>query len=326
MADGAHKDGIVAVVLGHGDLEPLVVLGLVGHHQGIGQGAAGQGVLGGGIAVLAGLQQQGDIPDGAVEQGDHHAVANARLAGAVQGRQHTGGQVHTHLMVAEAGDGQHGQGVLIEQSAQDTAAGKESGEVEAGQVLVGALLAVAGHEGIHQLGVLGVERLIVQTGLFQRVLPPVGDEDIRLGDELLQRLTAGGGLGVQADAGLAGVLQIIGGVLLLVLGTALVDSGVAQGVAGGGFDLDDLGAQIRQKAGAAGGGDKGGQLQHLYALEGTLYFTHIVPPCMLINGVLLTFSAGRGRSRGWFAPAQTAPSDGPPPPASGAGRRPRRPS
>lgn len=42
-------------------------------------------------------------------------------------------------VVAEAGDGQHGQGVLIEQGAQDTAAGKESGEVEAGQVLVGAL-------------------------------------------------------------------------------------------------------------------------------------------------------------------------------------------
>ena len=203
-------------------------------------------------------------------------------------------------MVAEAGDGQHGQGVLIEQGAQDAAAGKESGEVEAGQVLVGALLAVAGHEAIHQPGVLRVERLVVQAGLLQGVLAPVGDEDVRLGDELLQRLTAGGGLGVQADAGLAGVLQIL--------------------------DLDDLGAQIRQKAGAAGGGDKGGQLQHLYALEGTLYFTHIVPPCMLINGVLLTFSAGRGRSRGWFAPAQTAPSDGPPPPASGAGRRPRRPS
>ena len=229
-------------------------------------------------------------------------------------------------MVAEAGDGQHGQGVLIEQGAQDAAAGKESGEVEAGQILVGALLAVAGHEAVHQPGVLGVERLIVQTGLLQGVLPPVGDEDVRLGDELLQRLTAGGGLGVQADAGLAGVLQIVGGVLLLILGTALVDGGVAQGVAGGGLDLDDLGAQIRQKAGAAGGGDKGGQLQHLYALEGTLYFTHIVPPCMLINGVLLTFSAGRGRSRGWCAPAQTAPSDGPPPPASGAGRRPRRPS
>lgn len=70
-------------------------------------------------------------------------------------------------MVAEAGDGQHGQGVLVKQGAQDTAAGKESGEVEAGQVLVGALLAVAGHEAVHQFGVAGVERLVVQTGLFR---------------------------------------------------------------------------------------------------------------------------------------------------------------
>ena len=67
------------------------------------------------------------------------------------------------------------------------------------------------------------------------------------GDELFQRLAAGGRLGVQADAGLAGVLQIVGGVLLLILGTALVDSGVAQGVAGGGLDLDDLGARSARK-------------------------------------------------------------------------------
>lgn len=80
----------------------------------------------------------------------------------------------------------HGQGVLIEQGAQDAAAGKESGEVKTGQVLVGALLAVAGDEAVHQFGVAGVERLIVQTGLLQGVLPPVGDEDVRLGDELLQ--------------------------------------------------------------------------------------------------------------------------------------------
>ena len=281
MADGGHEDGIVAVVLGHGDLEPLVVLGLVRHHQRIGQGAAGQRILGGGIAVLAGLQQQGHVPDGAVEQGHHHAVADARLPGAVQSRQHTGGQIHTHLMVAEAGDGQHGQGVLVKQGAQNAAAGEEGGKIEAGQILVGPLLTVAGHEAVHQLGVLGVERFVVQTGLLQRVLPPVGDEDVRLGDELFQRLAAGGGLGVQADTGLAGVLQIVGGVLLLILRTALVDGGVAQGVAGGGFYLDDLGAQIRQKAGAAGGGNKGGQLQHLHALEGTFHFAHIVPPCML---------------------------------------------
>ncbi len=94
--------------------------------------------LGGGVAVLVGLEQ-GDIPDGAVEQGDDDAVALAGLLGAVQGRQHAGGQVQAHLVVAEAGDGQHGQGVLIEQGAQHTAAGKEGGEVEAGEILVGAL-------------------------------------------------------------------------------------------------------------------------------------------------------------------------------------------
>ena len=126
-----------------------------------------------------------------------------------------------------------------------------------------------------------MERFVVQTGLLQWVLPPVGDEDVRLGNELFQRLAAGGGLGVQADTGLAGVLQIVGGILLLILGTAFVDGGIAQGITGGGFYLDDLGAQIRQKAGAAGGGNKGGQLQHLHALEGTFHFAHIVPPCML---------------------------------------------
>ena len=131
------------------------------HHQGIGQGAAGQRILGGGVAVLAGLQQQGHVPNGAVEQGDHHTVADAGLAGAVQGRQHAGGQVHTHLVIAKAGDGQHGQGVLVKQRAQNAAAGEEGGEIEAGQILVRALLAVAGHEAVDQLGILGVERIIV---------------------------------------------------------------------------------------------------------------------------------------------------------------------
>ena len=131
------------------------------HHQRVGQGAAGQGVLGGGVAVLAGLQDQGHVPDGAVEQGDDDAVADTGLPGAVQGRQHAGGQVHTHLVVAEAGDGQHGQGVLVKQRAQDAAPGKEGGEIEAGQVLVRAFFAVAGDEAVDQLGVLGVERIVV---------------------------------------------------------------------------------------------------------------------------------------------------------------------
>ena len=209
-----------------------------------------------------------------MEQGDDDAVADTRLTGAVQGRQHAGGQIHTDLMVAEAGDGQHGQGVLVEQGAQHAAAGEERREVEARQILVGALLAVAGDEAVDQLGVFRVQRVIVESRLLQGVLTPVGDEDVRAGDELFQRLAAGGRLGVQADAGLAGVLQIVRGVLLLILRTALVHGRVAQGIARRGLNLDDLGAQIRQKAGAAGGGDEGSQLDDLHALKGTFHFTH----------------------------------------------------
>ena len=209
-----------------------------------------------------------------MEQGDDDAVALAGLLGAVQGRQHAGGQVQAHLVVTEAGDGQHGQGVLIEQGAQHAAAGKEGGEVEAGEILVGALLAVAGDEAVHQGGVLGVEGIVVQACLLQGVLAPVGDEDVRLGDQLLQGLTAGGRLGVQGDAGLVGVLQVVGGVLLLILGTALVDGGVAQGVACGSLNLDDLGAQVGQEACAAGRGDEGSQLDDLDALQRAFDLTH----------------------------------------------------
>ena len=244
------------------------------HNQRVRQRAAGERILRGGVAVLAGLQDQGDVPDGAVEQGDDDAVADTRLTGAVQGRQHAGGQIHTDLMVAEAGDGQHGQGVLVEQGAQHAAAGEERREVEARQILVGALLAVAGDEAVDQLGVFRVQRVIVESRLLQGVLTPVGDEDVRAGDELFQRLAAGGRLGVQADAGLAGVLQIVRGVLLLILRTALVHGRVAQGIARRGLNLDDLGAQIRQKAGAAGGGEEGSQLDDLHALKGTFHFTH----------------------------------------------------
>ena len=218
-----------------------------------------------------------------MEQGHHHAVALPRLAGAVQRRQNTAGQIHAHLMVAEAGDGQHGQGVPVKQRAQNTAAGEERREVEAGQILVGALFAVAGHEAVYQSGIAGVQRVVIQPRLFQGVLTPVGDKDVGLGDELLQRLAAGGGLGVQAHAGLARVLQIIGGVLLLIQRTALVDGGVAQGVAGGRFDLDDLRAQIGQKTGAAGSGDERGQLHDLHSLKGAFYFTHVVPPVCLLE-------------------------------------------
>lgn len=177
-------------------------------------------------------------------------------------------------MVAEAGNGQHGQGVLVKQGAQHAAAGKEGGEVEAGEILVGALFAVAGDEAVHQRGILGVEGVVVQTRLLQGVLTPVGDEDVGTGDQLLQRLAAGGRLGVQGDAGLVGVLQIVGGVFLLILRTALVNGGVAQGVACGSLDLDDLGAQIGQKACAAGSGNEGGQLDDLDALQRAFDLTH----------------------------------------------------
>ena len=182
-------------------------------------------------------------------------------------------------MVTKAGDGQHGQGVLVKQGAQHAAAGEKGGEIEARQILVGALLTVTGDKAVHQRGILGMEGLVIQARLLQGILAPVGDEDVSAGDELFQRLASGGGLGVQGDTGLVGVLQIVGGVLLLILRTALVDGGVAQGIAGGSLDLNDLGAQVGQEACAAGSGDEGSQFDDLDALQRAFDLTHgLVPP------------------------------------------------
>ena len=142
-----------------------------------------------------------------------------------------------------------------------------------------AFFAVAGDKTVHQRGILFVQRFVVQTRLLQGILAPVGDEDVSAGDELFQRLASSGGLGVQGDTGLVGVLQIVGGVLLLILRTALVDGGVAQGIACGSLDLNDLGAQVGQEACAAGSGDEGSQFDDLDALQRAFDLTHgLVPP------------------------------------------------
>ena len=126
-------------------------------------------------------------------------------------------------MVAEARNGQHGQRVLVKQGTQHAAAGKEGGEVKARQILVRTLFTVAGDEAIYQLGILCMQRLIVQPRLFQGVLTPVGDENVSTGNKLFQRLAATGALGVENHAGLVGVFQIVRGILLLILRTAFVD-------------------------------------------------------------------------------------------------------
>ena len=274
MTGSGHEDGIVTVVLGHSDLQPLVVLGLVCHGQGVGDLTAADGILAGDIAVLAGLQHQRNVPNGGMEQGHHNTVALTAGLGAIQSAQNTGSQIDAHLMIAEAGDGQHGDGLLVKQGAQHAAACEEGSVVEAGQILVGALLAVAGDETVHQSGVLLMEGLVVEAGLLQGVLTPVGDKDIRLGDQLLQSLTACRSLGVQCDALLVGVFQGVGGVLAVVLRTALVDSGETQGIAAGGLHLNDLSTEVCQIAGAAGSSDEGSQFNDLDTFQGALDLAH----------------------------------------------------
>ena len=201
-------------------------------------------------------------------------------------------------MVAEARNGQHGQRVLVKQGTQHAAAGKEGGEVKARQILVRTLFTVAGDEAVYQLGILCMQRLIVQPRLFQGVLTPVGDENVGTGNKLFQRLAATGALGVENHAGLVGVFQIVRGILLLILRTAFVDCGVPQRVACGSLDLNHLGAQISQIAGAAGGGNKGGQLHYLDALQWAFDLVHGCSSC-------IKDSACRGRFRCWCGPARS---------------------
>ena len=134
--------------------------------------------------------------------------------------------------------------------------------------LVRALLAVAGDVAVYQLRELCLQALIVQTLFFQGLFPDVGDENIGGSDELQKGFQALGGLGVQADAPLVGVVQVETGVLVVAQGAALVDGGAPEGVAAGGLHFDDVRAQVGQVAGAGGSGHKGGHLNDFDALQG----------------------------------------------------------
>ena len=165
-------------------------------------------------------------------------------------------------MVAHAGDQVAGPLVLLAEGVHNAAAGPECGEVIAGEVLIGTLVAVAGEGAVNHLGELLVELIIGEAGLCQSLGTPVGEEDIGVLKELEEDLLTGLALEVQNDAALVGVFQIEGGVLIGAAAATLADAVPANCVAALGLDLDNVGAVVSKESCAGRNCDEGTELNN----------------------------------------------------------------
>lgn len=113
-----------------------------------------------------------------MQQADDDLVAAAGVLRAVKGGDEACGEIHCHLVVAETGNGQHGHAVDVVHGAKYAAAGEVGGEVKAGQILVGALLAVAADTAHDEGRIALLQALVVEPGTLERLLAPVGYEDV----------------------------------------------------------------------------------------------------------------------------------------------------
>ena len=195
------------------------------------------------------------------------ALADAGLFRLVERRHDAGREVHARHVVAGAGDQVDGPLAFLAQRLHEAAPRPERGEVIARKVLVGALVAVAGQCSVHQLREPLVERLVAEAVLLERLRAPVRQEDVRVLEQLKEDLASALGLQVQDDAFFIRVFEVERRVLEGASAASFADAGPADRVAALRFDLNDLGALVRQEPGACRDRDHGAELNDFYAFQ-----------------------------------------------------------
>ena len=214
-----------------------------------------------------------------MEEGYYNLIAFTGSLCTIQRCQYAGRQVHCHLVISEALYGEHRQALFISQRSQNSASCIECGEIESRQIFVRSHFAVSGNITEYQCRILCVESFPIQAGSLQRSLTPVADKYIRIGDQLLQSFSSFFGFRVQGNTSLAGILQVVGCVFLLIQRTTFVYSGVSQRVSLRSFHFDNVCTQVSEESCGTRSGNKCCQLYNLHPFQGESYFAHFITSC-----------------------------------------------
>ena len=195
----------------------------------------------------------------AAQQRDLDRLPTACLLAAVEGRRHAVGD-QGGAVVVDHGAVQH-FGRTVGLGLGGAHAGHRLQHlVVAGVARHRADRAITGHGAIDQARVDRRQRGEVDTQALGHARPEVVDQHVGLAHQAQQDLVAGGFLQVQAQAALVAVDAQEGAAFAGQRRRVL-----AQVVAFGRLDLDDVGAHVAQEGAAIGAGDVGAQVQDLDA-------------------------------------------------------------
>ena len=162
-----------------------------------------------------------------------------------------------------ATDPKKGIGLIVEEAAL----GPECGGVECRIVLIRTLFTVAHQQSVNEAGEHFTQRVGIQSQALQRGRTGIGQEHISLCQQLVQGIHTFLGLQIQGDMLLAGVVQVIDGVVVIVVHIRHIHTdGLTPHIAACCLDLNYLRAQISQQSAANGCCHEGGQFHNTNAL------------------------------------------------------------
>ena len=270
--------GPEAVRLEHHQGDPATVLGLVR--------VAGDGVrpvVGPVDGDVDALEELGghdigrDIPHGDVEQGDVDGLGPTRRRALVERSRDSSGDRQATHDVAEGRRllGQH-LGARLHERVVDPPAGEVGRPVVAATRGLRTAHSLAGAAGVDDRRVDGADVVDVEPELGDGGREEVGEEDVRLADEVVEDRATLGRLDVDAHAPLATVGQL--DEVVGAGGQAGNDAGADQATLGvtsvGVLDLDDIGAPVREDGTCRG---HKGPRGHLHDLDSLHERVHVTP-------------------------------------------------
>ena len=210
-----------------------------------------------------------------MQQVGGNVLALASFGGAIERTQNASGQRESSLVVAQGRNQVRRNGALLIERSRPARASEERGVVKAGQVFVGALVAIAREASVDELGVLDLQLVIGKILTRKCAGAPVSQENVGVVEHLEQHFFTLGLAKVKHDALLVGILEVKVGILVRVGRTALVRSSEAQIVALGGFNLDNFGTHVGKNTANGGNRDERRHFNDLHAIERTLNVFHV---------------------------------------------------
>ena len=257
--------------------------------EGIGRGISGLRI-GNAVAALS-LHDAGHVvPQRAPIEGGGDQGPLAGLFPGQEGHQDAGEHEVGRGGISKAGDGLHGEVSLVVPVHHGAASGPEGRHIEAGPGGVRALIAKAGEVTVNEPGEALLQTVIIQAHFDQGLQAHIGDEHIRVFQQLEQGLFSILLFQVQRNKFLVGVLGGEEGVFLCGIGNSVVLPQDPPLFSLQALHLDDVGSAVGHGAGHIRDRHMGPQLDYPEPDQRALsrFFVHMYPSISLrLSGLAL---------------------------------------